>query len=228
MILVVASSQQELQGIQEYEPWLGTMEGLPKDELKCTPGGKPIVAVAVGVGRVQAALNTAQAIHTYKPSLVVGIGTCGAIRDDLCIGDILVASSVIQYDIDLRRFGLKRGELPSPTGAIFGVLETDLFPPRKINGLERLFFQQLIGCADRFLVAKERKELSFITDELHVDAVDMESFAMVAAARQALVPVAIVRTVSDTNRGARARNYATFIAESSIRTMQVVLDLLDD
>jgi 5'-methylthioadenosine/S-adenosylhomocysteine nucleosidase len=228
MILVVASSQQELQGIQEYEPWHGSIECLSTDGLKCTPGGKPIVAVAVGVGKVQAALNTAHAIHAYKPSLVVGIGTCGAIRDDLCIGDILVASSVIQYDIDLRRFGLQRGELPSPTGSVFGVLETDLFSPTKIVGWERLFFKQLIGCADRFLVTKERKELSYIIDELHVDAVDMESFAMVAAARQALVPVAIVRTVSDTSRGARARNFAAFLAESSIRTMQVVMDLLDD
>jgi adenosylhomocysteine nucleosidase len=225
MILVVASSQQELQGIYEYEPWLGTQDGLPKVEARSTPGGEPIVAVAVGVGKVQAALNTAQAIQIHRPSIVVGIGTCGAIRDDLCVGDILVASSVIQYDVDLRRFGLKRGELPSATGPALGILKTDLFPPTTIDGMERLFFQQTMGCADRFLVANERKVLSFISDELHVDAVDMESFAMVAAARQALVPVAIVKTVSDTNRGARARNYAAFLTESSIRALQVVMNL---
>lgn len=207
MILVVASSVKELEGITQFEPM--ERQGLFKIEH-----GIPAVAVPVGVGKVQAAVETAKAIRMWHPQAVVGIGTCGALRRDLKIGDILIASHVVQYDIDLRRFGLKRGETFSFKGDSVGFLETDdiVTPP---CGNVKIMRKAVLGSADRFLTARERLDLPWLTEELHIDAVDMESYAMVCAARGECIPVAIIRVVSDTARGARPTSFSSFLAESS-------------
>jgi len=216
VILVVASSLAELQGHAKYEKCSGHCANSEFPIVRKTPQGEPFAVVCVGVGQVNAAIHTYRAIQALNPALVVGIGTCGALRDELKVGDILIAGLVVQYEVDLRRFGLKRGELPGADGNPCGALATD-FPGWTWEAGNRLFTSQTLGTADRFLLAEDRRGADFLQDELGLDAVDMESYAMVAAARKASVPVAVIRTVSDTNRGARPRSYPTFLADASER-----------
>jgi adenosylhomocysteine nucleosidase len=225
MILVVASSLAELQGHVKYGVYANPSATCAYSTVRLTPQGESFAVVCVGVGQVNAALNTYQAIQALNPSLVVGIGTCGALRDELMVGDILVAGKVVQYEVDLRRFGLKRGELPGADGISRGALPTD-FPTWKWDAGKRLSTARTLGTADRFLVAADRRDAGYLQDELGLDAVDMESYAMVAAARKASVPVAILRTVSDTNRGARPRSYPAFLAEASERMFEGIMALV--
>ena len=225
LILVVASSLVELQGHAKYEACADIPATSEFPTLRMSPQGEPFAVVCVGVGQVNAALNTYQAIQSLHPSLVVGIGTCGALRDELRVGDLLIAGSVVQYEVDLRRFGLKRGELPGAGGVPGGALATE-FPSWSWDAGERLFTSCTLGTADRFLVANDRRGAEYLQDELALDAVDMESYAMVAAARKASVPVAILRTVSDTSHGARPRSYPTFLTESSERMFQGIMALI--
>jgi adenosylhomocysteine nucleosidase len=206
MILVVASSPEELQGYGKAGPW----------------ASQEIVTVVVGVGKVQSALGTMQAIRHYQPTAVIGIGTCGAVRDNLRIGDMLIASSVVQYDIDLRPFKFKRGELPTPKGGVMGTLYTQLTAFSKPGQACRLFTGQTLGTADRFLVAADRQQCTYLTDELHIDATDMESYAMLAAAQAAAVPCGIIRVVSDTTRGTRPQSYGNFLAETSLQIFHLM------
>jgi adenosylhomocysteine nucleosidase len=223
--LVVASSLAELQGHAKYEAYADIPANSEFPIVRKTPQGEPFAVVCVGVGQVNAALHTYRAIQALRPALVVGVGTCGALRDELKVGDILIAGSVIQYEVDLRRFGLKRGELPGADGNPCGALATG-FPAWTWDAGKRLFTSQTLGTADRFLVAEDRRGADHLQDELGLDAVDMESYAMVAAARKASVPVAILRTVSDTNRGARPRSYPAFLAEASKRMFTGIMALV--
>ena len=234
MILLVASSPQELQGFDLLDPWRedgspspqGETQAMDATVIRRTFFGASIVAVSVGVGKISSALGTYAAIQRWRPSHVIGIGTCGAVRDDLAIGDTLIASSVVQYDIDLRRFKLKRGETPAADGGTVGSLTTDLSWIPKEKRTERLFFDRIIGTADRFLVEEERMKSPYLIDELHIDAVDMESYAMLAAAKSAGVPCGIIRTVSDTTHGARPRSYGRFLAAASSRMVHLAILLV--
>lgn len=196
MMLVVASSAKELQGIVE------------SDRVK---------SVCVGVGKVQAAVETYSAILTYAPSFVIGIGSCGAIEDHLKVGDVVIPSKVVQYDIDLRRFGLSRGEVFTAEGKKTGWLATDRLPHRPFGIIDgrRVWEDVYLGSADRFLSPNDRMSHHFLVDEMHLAAVDMESHAMVAAAKRAQVPVAIIRVVSDTWFGDRAKSLPNFLKEAS-------------
>lgn len=208
MILVVASSSAELQGIEQFP--------LSGGDVRVLPNGDSIVAVTVGVGKINSALGTAQAFQKRAPSLVIGVGTCGAIRQDLQIGDIVLPSHVVQYDLDLRLFGLPRGSIPTREGDLEGTLKVDAIAQEFRHWDKRKVHSSIVlGTADKFLVAKERAAQPWICEELHIDVVDMESYAIVKAARQEGCKVAIVRVVSDTWRGNRPKNYQKFLSASS-------------
>ena len=208
MILVVASSPAELQGIEQFP--------LSENGVRRLPNGESIVAVAVGIGKVNAALGTAQALAKWSPSLVVGMGTCGAIRQDLQVGDIVLPKQVIQYDIDLRRFGWPRGSIQSLEGTLEGALNTEvLFTHLKHWKGNRVYPSVVLGTADTFLVALDRERQPWLSEELKIEVVDMESYAMVKAAKQVGCKVAVVRVVSDTWRGNRPKNYQKFLLKSS-------------
>lgn len=209
MILVVASSPAELQGIEQFP--------LSESGIRRLPNGESIVAVAVGIGKVNAALGTAQALALWSPSLLIGIGTCGAIRQDLQIGDIVLPKQIIQYDIDLRRFGWPRGSMQSLEGRVEGALTTeDLVNNLSYWKERRVHASVVLGTADIFLVAEDRAREPWIREELGIDVVDMESYAMVKAAKQARCAVAIVRVVSDSWRGNRPKNYQKFLSACSV------------
>lgn len=212
MILVIASSQKELQGISQFSQKEGAVRQLPN--------GASLIAVTVGVGKVQASLGTLEAIKKLNPTLVIGVGSCGAVSTDVAVGDLVIPSHVLQYDIDLRRFGLARGEVFGPEGKKVGWLAADCLPqwtaesPHEFAG-RPVWRNVAIGSADRFLSPKDRGTHRFLVDELHLVAVDMESYAMVAAARRTQVPIAIIRAVSDTWDGKKADSLPKFLEESS-------------
>ena len=189
MILVVASSQAELSGFAHAPSSI-----------------RPVV---VGVGLVQAAVNTYAAIMEYAPSHVVGIGSCCALSEDYPLGSLVIPSEVVHYGVDLRRFGLARGEVYSPSGEHFGPLTVDRLPSGPTTPACRL------GSADRFSTSADRTHYRWMRDELHLDAVDMESYAMVAAAQRAQVPVTIIRAVSDSWDAGRLKNLPTFLKNAS-------------
>jgi adenosylhomocysteine nucleosidase len=203
MIALVASSLDELQAALA-DPLLAE----PAWRWACT-----------GVGQVNAAVQTSKLIAQTNATMLIGIGTCKAIDPSLAIGDVLLVGSCVQYDVDLRRFGLPRGFLPDAHKAATGVLTTawDCLPASfdRHSMSARVFEHAAVGTSDRFLLASDCAAMPFLTEELHVIAVDMESHAFAAAAQAFGIPWAIVRCVSDTAAGHRPRSYAKFLSQAS-------------
>ena len=213
MILVVASSAAELQAFSPPDP-------------------SSVVAVSVGVGLVHAAVGTYEAIMRYRPSHVVGVGTCCGITEQCSIGDIIMPSQVIQYDVDLRRFGLKRGQLIGRDGARTDFLPIDplpFWPHEGVNVYEdhQIRCTNRIGSADRFFIPEMLRQAPWIRDELDLVAIDMESYAMVAASRMANVPITIVRAVSDLSSGERSGSLPQFLAKMSRIIRDMILNYSD-
>lgn len=185
--LVVASSERELEGVQTN-----------------------LRKVVVGVGKVQSAVRAMEAIALWKPSRVICIGYAGAVDPSLTIGEIVQAESVVQYDIDLTSFGLRRCEVPSGDGSpLLGVLPLSPLPLSAPLGR--------FGTADRFLLRRYREEHPFLRDELGLLCADMESFSVAYAAKRCGVKCSLLRVISDDERGRRPGNFAHFVREANER-----------
>ncbi len=58
-----------------------------------------ITIAQIGQRNVKAALETAQAIESFKPQIILFLGTAGGIKTkDLRIGDVVVATKAYDYD----------------------------------------------------------------------------------------------------------------------------------
>lgn len=206
MIIVVASSPAELQAFTAQAT---------------------ILPLSTGVGKVAAAVNVARQLSEQPVRAVLGVGTCRALNPELAIGDLVVAKEVLQYDLDLTRFGLFRGETFDGQGQKLGALTTLI---HCLGSYENAKYQRLeratIGSADLFLVASEVRKRPYLQHELALDAVDMESYSYAAAANAFRVPWAIIRCVSEDASARRPKDYQKFLREASQRLLHACEQLV--
>ena len=66
---------------------------------------KDIVVAKCGVGKVFAGLCAEAMILKYNPELIINVGVAGCLDETLKIGDIVIADSVCQHDMDTSPLG---------------------------------------------------------------------------------------------------------------------------
>ena len=76
-------------------------------------GVETVVAVA-GVGKVNAAVCSQTMILKYSPDIMINVGVAGGLSEEFKIGDIAVADSVVEHDMDTSPIG-------DPVGLISGI-----------------------------------------------------------------------------------------------------------
>jgi adenosylhomocysteine nucleosidase len=166
-----------------------------------------VVLVQSGIGKANAAATTALLIDKYQPTHIFNSGVAGGIS--LLPNDLLIATSVMYFDVFAQNFGYEPGQLPG---------EPRLFYPSETlrNQLVRLttsnVHQGLIASGDTFVT--NRNVLQAIDED--VAAVDMESAAIAQICAQASVPFAIVRAISD-NVGSeeQTKDFDNFVMEAA-------------
>lgn len=72
---------------------------------------RPVVAVICGVGKVNAALCTQLLISEFNIQRLINLGVAGGLGADIKPGDIVIADSLVQHDMDLSPLGLAKGQL---------------------------------------------------------------------------------------------------------------------
>lgn len=82
--------------------------------LRGSCGGVEVILVSSGVGKVAAASTATILLHCFDVDAVVFTGVAGGIHQDVRVGDIVVATHLVQYDIDLKGvLGHQRFTIPS-------------------------------------------------------------------------------------------------------------------
>jgi adenosylhomocysteine nucleosidase len=133
-----------------------------------------IPVLVAGVGKVRAATATAWACGNLAPGVILNVGTAGALRPDVPKQRVLEVGTVLQHDLD--------GE------SIARLIGSDPGPPLTLADTEHV-----LATGDRFIsTPADRDALA-----RHADLVDMEGYAVAAAAQQLGVPVRLAKVVSD-------------------------------
>ncbi len=207
--LVVASNEGELEGFPTKPGEVGYYNE------------KSYLLTTIGVSQVQSALNTLVALTEHRPKRVLLVGYAGGIDPSLTIGDCILATEVIQYELDLRTFGLKRGEtLSSVPNEVLG--ELSLFtPPYEKATLARG------GSSDRFLLRPWREANPWLVNELDLGFSDMESYGVALAAKMHDIPCTVCRVISDDAKGHRPKSYKKFCLKANQMFVEVLYSLLE-
>lgn len=188
--------------------------------------GKQVVVVRCGVGKVNAARCTQLLVDFFHPDCIVNTGIAGGIAQDLAVGDVVVATGLIQHDFDVTAFGYARGNLTDRTtpdkptifysDAHLVELLTQMIASDRCK-------QGVIVTGDVFISAAEQKQ--FLRQTFHAVAAEMEGGAIAQVAQANGVPFVVLRAISDLADGTAAASFDTFEQETADLSAAIIRQL---
>jgi adenosylhomocysteine nucleosidase len=179
------------------------------------------VLVFSGWGKVASSSTVTTLINKYDIDFVIFTGVAGAVDAQLNIGDIVIASSLYQHDMDARPI-FERFQIP--------LTKTIFFKPRRqdventkiasqnflknnrynFSNLKPTVYVGCIASGDQFISEYRAYDGLKIQDQ-KVLAVEMEGAAVAQVCEDHNIPYIIVRTISDKADHSASINFQDFV-----------------
>ncbi len=176
-----------------------------------------------GIGKVNSALNTSRMLRAFEPELVINSGVAGGADTSMRVADLLIAEEAAYHDVWCgpgTEYGAADGFTPRLACSPLIIHAAK----RSLSGDDVHF--GLICSGDKFISTPE--EVSEIKGHFpDALACDMESAAIGQVCREAGVPFAILRVVSDTpGSGENISQYRNFWNEAPEKSFRAIKSLL--
>ena len=234
-VAVVAAMHEELAALLAQMPDEQRVRAAGRDFWVGHLQGRPVVAVLSRIGKVAAALTAAVLIERFGVRAIVFTGVAGGLAPGVEVGDVVVATELLQHDLDASPI-FPRYEVPLSGRARFAAdaalaaglaaaAEATLRDPVALVGPQAaaLFglraprlHRGLLVSGDRF-VSTGAESAALRRDLPDALAVEMEGAAMAQVCHDCGVPFAAVRTISDRADDAAHVDFERFVAQVASR-----------
>ncbi len=192
---------------------------------QCSYGGHELIVAYSKIGKVFSALTATIMCKHFGAECMLFSGVAGAISSELSIGDLVVATELVQHDLDISAFGHPYGFVPE--GKQFIETSTNLRALAKRVALAQGvdLRDAVIATGDQFVCDKKRKE--WIGETFGADALEMEG-ASVAVVCDALgVDLLILRAISDSADMDAGFDFDEFLSSSAQVSAEFVLKMVE-
>ena len=217
----------------EYEQLatlLADVQKCEKDGISYLVGrisSNEIILRQCGIGKVNAAVGTAELIRSFAPDAIVSTGVAGGIDTSLAVMDVVVSSSIVYHDVWCG-MGCEYGQVQGMP-ALFPASEKLYKVAQGLNddsGNVTRIHAGLICTGDQFITSRE--ELDKIKSNFPAGlAVDMESAAIAQTCHIYGVPFVSFRIISDTpGVDNHIEQYENFWGEMANRSFGVTRSFL--
>ncbi|MBP3410674.1 MAG: 5'-methylthioadenosine/adenosylhomocysteine nucleosidase [Clostridia bacterium] len=218
---------------QEIELLLQNVEN-PETHKKCgydyvigTLRGKRVILCKCGIGKVNAAVCCQTMLLTWPVKLVINSGVAGALREPLEIGDICVATDLVQHDVDTTAVGDPVGFVSTVNQTYFRCAEWAvsgiLNAAKSFDGVRAL--PGRIASGDQFVHEQAVKDR--IVRLFDASAVEMEGGAISQVCFINGVDCAVIRAISDSSSGKHHMEYQEFMPMAAKTSADVVMRFLE-
>ncbi len=213
---VISALNEEQQGLVEAMEGVATLTHGMRDYHTGTLWGIDAVCVLSRLGKVAAAMTAAILVDKFEVTHIIFTGVAGSADSDVLVGDIVVADSLVQHDMDVRplfprfevpltglsHFGSDLGLSSALAKAALAFLEHDFETAigaaecRQFGLKQPRVHRGLIASGDQFINnAVQLRELKAVLPGLL--AVEMEGAAVAQVCFEMGIPFAVIRTISD-------------------------------
>ena len=189
-------------------------------------GAETVVAVA-GVGKVNAAVCAQTMILKYSPDYLINVGVAGGLSDELNIGDMAVATAVVEHDMDTSPIGDPKGYI---TGINMVEMKThphvtDMIYNAVIkNGVKAR--RGIIASGDQFIASAAQREA--IINNFGAIAAEMEGASIGHVCTMNGVPFAVLRAISDSANSDAHMDFPTFAKMAAKNSVKIILEFLKE
>ena len=192
--------------------------------------GVDLVLARCGIGKVNATICTQMLIDRYGPDALIFSGVAGGLLPNMRIGDLVVASHLIQYDMDLTAFGRRHGELsgenrmiesdPELVQKAAAAFDTAFPDPASAPSL----MLGTVVSGDRFI--QDNETLRWLQREFSALATEMEGAAVGYTCALNGLPLVVVRGLSDTAGDSASDDFAanlSAVCRNCFRLLEVLI-----
>jgi adenosylhomocysteine nucleosidase len=235
---ILSALAEEQQGLLELLQQPQKIRHAGRDFWQGRLHGQPVVLALSRIGKVAAATTSVALIERFKVSRIVFTGVAGGLGEGVQVGDVVVADSFVQHDMDASPV-FPRYEMPLYGQARFAcdrALSALLLQASRL-GLDSLalpgktlLHHGLIASGDRFVsgAAEARSLRSALSHAGHQAlAVEMEGAAVAQACFDYGIPFAAVRTISDRADDSAHVDFPVFVKDvASLYAQAIVRELM--
>lgn len=168
--------------------------------------GKDVCVAISGIGKVLAAITTEAMILNFKPDFIISTGVAGGLDKNLKIGDVAVASNLVQHDMDTTSIGDAKGFISGVNKIYF---ETDKeitnIIIKALDNKNVHYLAGTIASGDTFINGNKG---DIIKREFNAISCEMESASVSLVCFQNNVKFGCFRVISDNGDNNSNNDYA--------------------
>ena len=243
MLAVIGALEEEVDLIEAAMTVSGRRTHAGIETVRGECGAVEIVLAQCGVGKVNATICTQMLIDHYRPGALVFSGVAGGLLPTMRVGDVVIASHLIQYDMDLTAFGRRHGEvlgqdnrmiesdpaLVQKAAAAFDAAFPDPAPdpaPDTAPDTARAPSLMLgtVVSGDRFI--QDPETLRWLQREFSALATEMEGAAVGYTCGLNEVPFVVIRALSDTASETASDDFTANLGEVCANSFRLLESLI--
>ena len=186
-------------------------------------GKNEVVTAVCGIGKVFAALCAQTMILAYKPDAIINTGVAGTLTDKVGVLGTVVASGLVQHDMDTTYFG-------DPKGLISGINIVefpcdDALAQKVCENIDGGYIRGIIASGDAFIADDKKKKDIAVT--FNAVACEMEGAAIAHVCYVNKIPVCVVRTISDGADGDQVLSYEAFREKAAEKSANIIIKTIN-
>lgn len=208
---IIGAMAEEVSQLKEIMEQPEVIEIAGMDFYKGLIHGKETIVVRSGVGKVNAAVCAQILVDRFAVEAIVNTGIAGSLNLEINIGDIVLATDLVQHDVEATTFGYQMGQIPQ--------METFSFKADEAlrNSAQACCGQVLpeigvhcgrIVSGDQFI--SDRKKKQWLAENFQGCCTEMEGAAIAQATYLNQIPCLIIRSISDKADDSAQMDYEEF------------------
>ncbi|MFZ5807120.1 MAG: 5'-methylthioadenosine/adenosylhomocysteine nucleosidase [Verrucomicrobiota bacterium] len=233
---ILGAMPEEINYLESRLKKITTFETGQRTYMSSTVEGVDVVTVFSRWGKVSSASTVTTLLDRFKVDFILFIGLAGAVNPDLNVGDIVIATELMQHDMDASAVPIfQKFEIPLLNRKSFPVdskhiaLAKDCAEKFLGNEFKKIIspelidefhmkhpkvVQGLIASGDQFIADHEK--IKHLRKELHgLQCIEMEGGAVAQVCFEHGVPFSVVRIISDKADHSAVIDFSKFAAKAA-------------
>ncbi len=223
-VVIISAMEEER---KEYLNLIANKETIPHQFYSIYKGSykdKTVISIVSGIGKTNSAATTSFVIETFKPKLIINVGTCGGFAP--CkVADIIVSQCCAYADVDLTVFGYQKGQMANEDATFNSYPNFNkLFENLNLNFVKT----GLICTADSF-ISNQSKIQDIVLQYKNPICVEMEATAIAQVCNHYNQDAIFIKKVSDLADSNASESFAenvNLVNENLLKVLDGVLGSL--
>ena len=221
--VILATEEEFTSFVNEYknEYEIKAIKDFPFEAISFTYKNHDIYVVYSNIGIINSTLASQCLIDRCNIDLILNVGACGGLKENIKKNEIFIVENVVYYDFDLSLIdNVKKAQYPGFNSEFIPL------PNKYLSLIENNLSLKRMNCAsgDKFISDKEL--ITHLVNDFNCSICDMEIIGETLAAYKNKIDIISLKVVSDNASSSEYESNALSSNEKLMKETRKIFDLL--